>query len=129
MSFLLSDLRKIYIGFKDHLQSPKKLQQKVQFDIRFYFGSICRSGNMHAMTKTFFQIIECSGVKYVVKSEELQKHHGTFDKENFSGFMPESKDWDLCPVKSFLFYLGVLHPLCDSLWQRPRNATPDLATW
>lgn len=79
---------------------------------------------MHGMTKTFFHVVEDQGEKYVVKRDELQKNHGAFDREAFSGFMPENKDWDMCPVRSFELYLAKLHPDSDKLWQRPSNDLP-----
>lgn len=79
---------------------------------------------MYEMTKSFFQVIKSSGHKYVVKSDELQKNHGAFDKEAFSGFMPENPEWDLCPVRSFELYIQKLSPEKENLWQRPRNQFP-----
>ncbi len=122
-----SDLRKIYNSFRDSPLTPKMLQQKVQFDIRFFFSKSrgdTGSEHMHAMTKDYFQKIMCNGEKIIVKSSELEKNNGIFQKEIYSGYIPEVRGWELCPVRSFEFYLTVLHPGCDSLWQRPRNDRP-----
>ena len=39
--------------------------------------------------------------------------------------MPEIKDSELCPVKSFIFYLEKLNPNNDRLWQRPKDSFLD----
>ena len=39
--------------------------------------------------------------------------------------MPEIKDSDLCPVKSFISYFEKLNPNTDRLWQRPRDSFLD----
>ncbi len=126
-AIFFSDLRKIYTSFRDSPLTPKMLQHKVQFDIRFFFSKSrgdTGSEHMHAMTKDYFQKIMCNGEKIIVKSSELEKNNGIFQKEIYSGFIPEVPGWELCPVRSFEFYLTVLHPGCDSLWQRPRNDRP-----
>ena len=59
--------------------SPALLQEKVQFDIRYYF---CRRGaeNMHKMTKESFEVMQnAEGERYVSQAkDELNKNH----KEN-----------------------------------------------
>ena len=118
------DLKTIYNS--DILQpiTPCRLQNKVQFDIRFYFF---RRGaeNMHSMSKNTFvlKVDSNTGKQYVYKAiDELTKNHREGDKESSSGYMPENPCDPLCPVKSFKLYLSKLHPTCDKLWQRPRDS-------
>ena len=48
---------------------------------------------------------------YVCKAiDKLTKNHRENDKESSSGIMPEIKDSDLCPVKSFISYFEKLNP-------------------
>ena len=70
--------------------SPKSLQDKVQFDIRFYF---CRRGNENIdqfIKETFIMEIDpTSGLKYVrMQKDEITKNHQD-DTTLISGFMPE----------------------------------------
>lgn len=114
------DLFKLYNSAEcnpDH--STKSLQQKVQFDIRFYFA---RRGaeNIAEMEVDTFQIVydPQAKVKYVKKvKDELTKNHKDLDKEIITGFMPEIPGNDLCPVKSFEKYVSHLHPEGSALWQ------------
>ena len=54
---------------------------------------------------------------YVCKAiDKLTKNHRENDKESSSGIMPEIKDSDLCPVKSFISYFEKLNPNTDRLW-------------
>ena len=53
----------------------------------------------------------------------LTKNHRENDKELTRGFMPEIRDSNLCPVKSFVSYTSKLNPLNDKLWQKPNTRT------
>ena len=101
--------------------SPALLQEKVQFDIRFYF---CRRGaeNMHKMTKDTFEVKQSpEGERYICQvKDELNKNHQENCKESYSGYMPEKRGSNDCPVQSFMMYLQHLHPDCESLWARPK---------
>jgi len=37
------------------------------------------------------------------------------------GVIYEEKDSNLCPVASYTYYVGKLHPNCDVLFQRPKR--------
>ena len=119
-------LRQIYnseIMQPDH--SPEFLQNKVQFDIRFYFFR--RGGeNIPQMTKSTFAIGTDSntGRKYVHKKlDELNKNNRAGNKETSSGVMPEKPGDPMCPVLSFKLYMGKLSDDCDRLWQRPKTSS------
>ena len=45
--------------------------------------------------------------------------------ESTSGVMPEFPGSPYCPIKSFEMYISKLHPLCTSLWQRPKESFSD----
>ena len=119
-----ADLQKLYGNFFPvcTAQDPVLLQDKVQFDIRFYFFRR-GSENMHGMTTSTFAIKTDvnTGRRFVVQViDELNKNHNEMDRESYSAMMPELGN-ERCPVKSFETYLQHLHPNCESLWQRPRE--------
>ena len=69
---------------------PKELQNKVQFDIRYYF---CRRGseNIYEMAKDTFQLAFDTETKiaYVYKSkDEMTKNHQETNNPIVTGFMP-----------------------------------------
>ena len=116
------DLTKLYSN-SECLKDPVVLQEKVQFDIRFYFF---RRGaeNIHQMTKSTFVIKTDvnTGRRYVCKAiDELNKNHNEFDRESYTAVMPELPDNPRCPVTSFEIYIQHLSPDCPSLWQRPKE--------
>ena len=116
---LPADLQKLTASFSTG--SPALLQEKVQFEIRFYF---CRRGaeNMHKMTKDTFEVKQSpEGERYVCQvKDELNKNHQENCKESYSGYMPEKRGSKDCPVQSYVMYLQHLHPDCESLWARPK---------
>lgn len=110
---------------------PRQLQNKVMFDIRYFF---CRRGgeNIEDMTKTTFDLhfdVE-TRIAYVRKvQDEMTKNHKQNDNEIITGFMPQLLDADgrphkMCPVRSFENYMAHLHPNLDALWQQPKDKIP-----
>jgi hypothetical protein len=117
-----ADLQQLYSNFSS-TSDPLELQEKVQFDIRFYFF---RRGaeNMHGMTKSTFVIKTDvnTGRRFVCKAiDELNKNHNELDRESYTAMMPELPGNSRCPVTSFETYLQHLNPNCDKLWHRPRE--------
>ena len=110
---------------------PRQLQNKVMFDIRYYF---CRRGveNIHSFDKNTFELQydTTTGIAYVKKvKDELTKNHSETDQELITGFMPQIKNPDgtiakMCPVRSFENYINVLDNKVNFLWQRPKNKIP-----
>ena len=99
------------------------LQNKVQFNIRFYF---CHRGceNMDKMKKSTFEIRHEyeHDYDYVIKVEdEATKNHHETDQPIQTNFMPENKTDKMCPVRSFKMYLAHLHPQNPYLWQTPNH--------
>ncbi len=120
----MTDLQKLYNSeVMDPDDCPQSLQNKVQFDLRFF---MCRRGNenLYKMTKDTFKVKKdlSMGLHYVVKTkDELDKNHSEKQTELVSGIMPELPGNVLCPVESFIMYLDHLHPDCPYLWQCPKN--------
>ena len=101
------------------------LQNKVQFDIRFYFS--CRGReNMDSMKRSMFKVFynETTDHEYVCKGEdEATKNHRETDNDILTNYMPENKDDKMCLVRSFKLYSSHLHPENPYLWQTP-NVKP-----
>ena len=113
------DLQTLYS--KLNCSNPCELQEKVQFDVRFYF---CRRGseNMHKMNKATFVVKTNpeTGERYVIQAvDELTKNHQGNCRESHTAVMPEKPGDPKCPVSSFVKYTQHLHPKCDALWARP----------
>ena len=107
----------------DPNNTPKSLQNKVQFDLRIF---LCRRGNenVYEMTKKTFEIATdpSTGLKYVYKDQdELDKNHGADATDIVCGIMPEMKESPSCPVISFHKYIDSLHLDRPHLWQRPKT--------
>ncbi|VDI60387.1 Hypothetical predicted protein [Mytilus galloprovincialis] len=122
-----TDRKKLFGSIIMIPDAPEALLNKVQFDIRLYF---CRRAqeNMHGMTKSTFEVLNDpkTGLKYVAKCEdELTKNHRGNHRELTSGVMPKFPGSPYCPVKSYETYISKLHPLCTSLWQRPKESFND----
>lgn len=106
--------------------SPQSLQNKVQFDIRYYF---CRRGgeNIHDMTQDTFEVqydVD-SSMAFVKKvRDEETKNHKETNEVIVTGFMPQIIDPEtgrphrLCPVRSFENYIGHLNSKTNHLWQQ-----------
>ena len=101
---------------------PKSLQNKLQWDLRFYFA---RHGteNMYKMKKDHFKLWydEVLDLRYVelAVSEETKNHKET-NTDTESGLMPEMKDNKYCPVTSYLTYIMSLSRQSDLMWQQPK---------
>lgn len=135
-TLFLTDLVKLYNSEEmDPDLCPVSLQNKVQFDIRYYF---CRRGgeNIHEMTKDTFQLVfdaelQMPYVKKVI--DEETKNRKETDKEVVTGFMPQIIDpytghpHKLCPVRSFENYIACLNPKTNHLWQQPQKFRPPLS--
>ena len=119
--------------------TPRQLQNKVQFDIRYYF---CRRGgeNIHDMKKNTFELDfdTDTRIAFVKKvTDEMQKNHKEANSEIITGFMPQiivpatGNPHRMCPVRSFELYLHRLHPDNEFLWQRSLKKKPDniMAPW
>ena len=118
----VSDRVKLYGSqFMDPDRNRYTLQNKVQFDIRFFF---CRrrAENMDKMTKSMFEIIHDHQLDYdyVMKVEdEATKNHRETDQPIETNYIPENKTDKMCPVRSFRMYIQHLHPKNNYLWQTP----------
>jgi hypothetical protein len=118
-----TDRRKLYTSLYLSPKTPLGLQNKVQFDIRFYF---CRRGNenMPQMHKSTCMVKKDSkaGLKYIMKTiDELTKNHRADDKENTSAIMPDNPGSEFSPVLSYEKYVSKLNPTCEKLWEQPKD--------
>ena len=125
-----SDLEKLSKSIYFNVNTPVGLQNKVQWDVRYYFGKRGRE-NISTMTKSSL-IIKTdpdTGLKFVVKADELEKNHRENDAEGSSGNMFETGTAD-CPVAALTKYLSKLHPDFERLWCYPKDSfNTDDDTW
>ena len=115
----------------DH--SPESLQNKVQWDLRFYFARRANE-NIDKFQKSTFQLKTHAdtGLKYIVKAyDEQTKNHWIQHEDISTVCMPEIPGNRLCPVKNFMAYLTHLNPLMEDLWQYPKSKkdTVDADVW
>ena len=109
------------------------LQNKVQFDIRFYFSRRGRE-NMDTMQKSMFKVFlnQATDHEYVAKVEdEATKNHKETDNNILTNFMPQNKEDKMCPMRSFKLYMSHLHPENKFLWQSPnmKPKNPNSPVW
>jgi hypothetical protein len=121
-----SDMEKLHQHyFVPHLHSsPYVLQDKVWFDLAYYFARRGKEG-LRNLTKDSFQVKKnADGKKYVTMThnEETKKNKGDESNSMRGEFnvMVEEPGADTCPVYSFELYLQKLHPDCDAFFQTPR---------
>ena len=99
----------------DH--SPESLQNKVQWDLRFYFTRRANE-NIDKFQKSTFQLKTHAdtGLKCIVKAYDGQtKNHQIQHEDISTACMPEIPSNRLCPVKNFMTYLTNLSPLMEDL--------------
>ena len=102
--------------------SPQSLQDKVQFDIRFYFVRRANENIDKFTKKTFILELDANtGIRYIKKNIDEQTKNHQLDTEMINASMPELPNSDRCPVNNFLTYLSKLHPRCEYLWQQPKK--------
>ena len=103
-------------------RGPKELQNKVQFDLRFYFAR-CGAENIYDMKIGDLKLVKdrATNRSFVIKvRDEETKNHKECDSDIDSPFMPEIPESKYCPVQSYLTYLYALDKSVDFLWQQPR---------
>ena len=122
--FTCSDLRKLYTHLcMDPDGTPETLQNKVQWDIRFYFARRAYE-NIDKFNKGTFQLKRHadSGLQYIIKTyDEQNKNHQMDQSDIQTACMVEVPDSKYCPVKSFLKYKSHLSPLITDLWPYPKE--------
>ena len=125
-----TDRQKLYTSVFFNTGTPWGLFNKVQYDIRYYFG---RRGaeNMHLMTKQSFVINKDpdTGRQFITKRDELTKNHRWNDAEAYGGFMPETFTPD-CPVASFKKFVSKLDTDQNRFWCYPKDSFhPEAECW
>ena len=104
----------------DPEQGPEELQNKVQFDIRYYFARM-GGENIYEMTKETFKCVtdRKSGITYITRAmDEATKNHKETDNPIISGYMPELPGSKYYPVQSYMTYIISLDRSKNYLWQR-----------
>ena len=117
------DRQKLYTSLFFNTDTPTGLQNKVQYDVRYYFA-IRGAENMQTMTKSSFILgtDPDTGLRYIDRVDEMTKNHrenGSSD-DGPDGRMAETLTDD-CPVASFLKYMSKLHPDQDRFWCYAKN--------
>ena len=103
--------------------SPQTLQNKVQWDLRFYFARRANE-NIDKFTKGTFQLKRHteSGLRYIEKTfDEQTKNHQMDTADVQTACMIEVPDSKYCPVTSYLKYVSHLSPLITDFWQFPKE--------
>lgn len=120
------DLTKLYNSeYMDPNSSPLHLQNKVQFDIRYYF--CCRGGeNIHDMTKDTFQVEYNAemGIAYVKKWK--MKKQRTIKKQMkqlwqdlcLKYWILKQENHTSCVQWGALKIMSTLNPKTNHLWQQ-----------
>ena len=101
---------------------PTQLQNKVQFNIRYYF-TWWGAENIYGMTKGTFKVVNDHDINiyYITKAVDKEtKNHEESDSEIISGYMPEIPDRKYCPLQSYLTYKISFDTISNDLWQQPR---------
>ena len=106
------DRQKLYTSLFFNTDTPTGLQNKVQYDVRYYFA-IRGAENMQTMTNSSFILgtDPDTGLRYIDRVDEMTENHwenGSSD-DGPDGRMAETLTDD-CPVASFLKYMSKLHP-------------------
>ena len=124
------DIKKLYESGVFNTDTPATLQNKVFFELVFYF---CRRGrqNLRELKPDDFAIkVNAKGQRYVIKTtDELTKNHRVDDCQAEEGGMMVENGGPSCPVYSFEKYLSHLNPANQFLFQRPKSKTPDSTIW
>ena len=123
-----SDIEKLYTSMVFSVHTPTGLLSKVWFELCLHF---CRRGreDQRELTPQMFAI-ETDNLRkrYIcqIRSEVTKNHQGlsSVDTDSKTVRMYETTT-DNCPVKSFVKYLSKRHPMCESLFQRPRDSFND----
>jgi hypothetical protein len=104
------DITNLYESGVFNTETPATLQNKVFFEIMFYF---CRRGrqNLRELKKDDFDLkVNAQGQRYVVKiKDELTKNPQGRRSQGEEGGMMIANGSPLCPVYSFEKYLSHLN--------------------
>lgn len=116
----VDDICTLYKSFD--LNVPADLQNKVFVDFMLYF---CNRGreNLRDLTKSDFNFHGTGENKYIsLRDHSTKNHRGDIhdDMESQDGRLYVVPLNPMCPVKSLVKYLSVLHPDCEHFWQRPK---------
>ena len=117
-----ADMEKIFSSPELDCNTPNGLQNKVFIDLMTFFCNRGRENVRNFKTTDFSIRHDEDGLRYVTRRDLLTKNHRENDDEKTGGYMYEVPNSDKCPVKSFEKYVAKLHPACEWLWQKPKQA-------
>ena len=112
-------------------KSPQSLQNKVQYDLRFYFARHANE-NIDKFTNDTFKlnVHPATGLKYITKTRDEKTKNHVIDQSNIiTACMPEIRDSIYCPVKNYEEYRSHLSPLINDLWQYPKESFDKTDVW
>ena len=114
------DIKRLYESGVFNTDNPTALQNKVFFEIMFFF---CRRGrqNLRELKRDDFAIKRTHKDYDVLskKTDELTKNHRVNDAQAEEGGIMVANDTPYCPVHLFEKYLNHLNSLNEFLFQRP----------
>ena len=130
-----SDLKTLQQHFSQCKHTPKCLQDKVLFDILFFFGRRGREGLRNFKTDSFVFQKDGSEREYATLSyNEFDKNHAdlSVESEETDKRMYAQPGDDNCPVASLKVYISHLNDKNAAFFQRPNNSfakSPNPSRW
>ncbi|XP_071480598.1 uncharacterized protein KIAA1958-like [Diadema antillarum] len=106
------------------LDTAEGLQRKVFLDTMIYFANRGME-NVRDMTTNDFVLHVEGDSEYFTLRDMHTKNHQTDEGESQGGQMHAMKGNPRCPVMNMKKYLSRLNPLCDWMWQRPKQRVSD----
>ena len=116
------DMSKLRVHLKSHMNTPKGLQEKVMFDVLYFFGRRGREGLRELKRDSFEFVEDGEGNEYAhLPFNEFDKNHcDVMDTEsNETDKRIYSQNSDDCPVASLKKYISHLNVDHESFFQRP----------
>ena len=102
------------------ITKPKQLQHKVFVDCMLYFANRGME-NLRVMKPSDFVLQEENGHEYFTLKDMSTKNHRADEEVSQGGQMHQIAGNPRCPVQNLKYYLSKLNPLCDCVWQKPRQ--------
>ena len=116
------DMSKLRLHLKSHMNTPKGLQEKVMFDVLYFFGRRGREGLRELKQDSFEFVEDGEGNEYAnLPFNEFDKNHCdvTDTESNETDKRIYSQNGDDCPVASLKKYISHLNVDHESFFQRP----------
>lgn len=104
-----------------NLDTAVGLQRKVFLDTMIYFANRGME-NVRQMKGDDFVLHVEGDIEYYTLRDMHTKNHQTDEEESQGGQMHALKGNPRCPVMNMKNYLSKLNPLCEWMWQRPKQS-------